>query len=185
MIQVVSDIDFTISVPQKTQVPFNARCLASGSEQCPIFEFENRFPCEQGRCVPRGDSEFHRSMGCAHRDAFSEEFYTWLASLDVDRDEPIQSTIDFIRSFERPAILLTNRDEQCREKTIQFMNHHQVPFTQLRMRATGDLRPLWEFKLEQMADLAAVYTKIIWLDDQRPPITFPNVEWRHPDSLNH
>ncbi len=183
MIQVVSDIDFTICTPQKTQEPFYAKCLMEDATMCPIVQLTGSFPRHYGRCETRSEAEFHVSMGCPYRDAFSEEFYTWLASLDFEGDEPIQPTVDFLRQQPIQPILLTNRDEQCRDKTIQFMAKHSILFSELWMRPKGDFRPLWEFKVEMMQRLAQQHSRILWLDDQEPPIQLPNVEWRHPDLI--
>ncbi|NBV42514.1 hypothetical protein EBR96_07085 [bacterium] len=181
--QVVSDIDFTICTPQATQEPFHPKCIAPHELSCPIQQLTDFFPGTTGRCIPRTESEFHVTMSCPFRDAFSEEFYAWLASLDFEADQPIHPTANFLRSLDEPAILLTNRDEQCRDKTIQFMIKHNIPFKELLMRPKGDYRPLWEFKTEQMHSLARSYSKILWLDDQEPPIVLANVEWRHPNLI--
>jgi hypothetical protein len=183
MIQVVSDIDFTICRPQKTKEPFFAKCLAPHESSCPIFQMTQHFPCKSGRCETQSEAEFHVSMACPFRDAFSEEFYAWLAALDVEHDELIHPTVEFLRSQPNPPILLTNRDEQCRDKTIQFMVRHNIPFKDLLMRRKGDFRPLWEFKSETIHQLAQQHPRIIWLDDQEPPILLPNVDWRHPDLI--
>jgi hypothetical protein len=183
MIQVVSDIDFTICAPQKTQEPFYPKCIAPHELSCPIFQMTVHFPCKEGRCATHSDAEFHVSMSCPFRDAFSEEFYSWLASLDFEGDEPIHDTVHFLKSQPVPPILLTNRDEQCRDKTILFMKKHDIPFKDLLMRPKGDFRPLWEFKTDQIHQLAQTHDKILWLDDQEPPIILPNVEWKHPNLL--
>lgn len=183
MIQVVSDIDFTICTPQKTQEPFYAKCLMDDATMCPIVQLTGSFPRRYGRCETQSEAEFHASMACPYRDAFSEEFYTWLASLDFEGDEPIRNTVSFLKKQPIQPILLTNRDEQCRDKTIQFMAKHGIPFSALLMRPKGDFRPLWEFKIEMIQQLATQHSQILWLDDQEPPIKPANVEWRHPDLI--
>lgn len=51
------------------------------------------------------------------------------------------------------------------------------------MRPRGDFRPLWAFKAEMIQLLAHEFDRILWLDDQEPPIILPNVEWRHPNLI--
>jgi hypothetical protein len=122
-------------------------------------------------------------MGCPHRDAFSEEFYAWLATLDFHLDHPIAETVQFIQSHPSVPIFLTNRDEQCRKGTLAFFQKHNIQHHDLLMRPKGDYRPLWAFKTEQMARLSKQYPSILWLDDQEPPVLFDNVQWLHPDRL--
>ncbi len=180
-IQVVSDIDFTICTPQKTTEPFYPKCLANISHQCPITQLMDRYANRAGRCVTITEVEFHVSMACPLRDAFSEEFYTWLATLDFEADEPIHSTVAYLKRQPNPIVLLTNRDIQCRTKTLEFMAKHHIPIRDLHMRPKGDFRPLWDFKLEKISELATQYAQILWIDDQKPPSCPPNVTWIHPD----
>lgn len=102
MIQIVSDIDFTICSPQKTQVPFYAKCLAPHELSCPIRQMTDHFPGKSGRCETDSEAEFHVSMACPFRDAFSEEFYSWLATLDFEGDEPMPATVDFLKMQPAP-----------------------------------------------------------------------------------
>lgn len=183
-VQVVSDIDFTICTPQKTTEPFYPKCQATAAHQCPITQLTDRYANRGGRCVTLTEAEFHVSMACPLRDAFSEEFYTWLATLDFEADVPIASTITYLKAQPNPIVLLTNRDTQCHVKTMQFMAKHRIPIQDLHMRPKGDFRPLWDFKLEKIAMLAQIYPKIIWLDDQKPPACPDNVTWVHPDQTS-
>jgi hypothetical protein len=182
-IQIVSDIDFTISRPQDTQSPFFAKCLTSDAKQCPIAQQSGDFPCHHGRCTPTSDHDFHLSMSCPLRDAFSEEFYTWLATLDFKNDHPIAHSLDFIQKHPTPPIFLTNRDEKCRPGTVSFFQKHAITHKALHMRPHGDYRPLWDFKIETMAMLRQSHSHILWIDDQKPPTSFENVSWLHPDSF--
>lgn len=122
-------------------------------------------------------------MACRYRDAFSEEFYTWSSTLDFEKDHPILPTLTFIQTHHNPPIFLTNRDERCRPGTLAFFQKHGVTHQELRMRPHQDYRPLWDFKLEQISQLASHYPHILWLDDQKPPVVFENVTWLHPDLL--
>lgn len=183
-VQVVSDIDFTLCRPQHTQAPFLARCLASHHGECPIFHASGYFPSQKHRCDPQTERDFHLSMGCPKRDAFSEEFYAWLATLDFQNDLPISHTMQFVVQHPSSPILLTNRDEQCRAGTLSFFAKHGIAPQALHMRAKGDYRPLWDFKLETMGRLSQLHPHILWLDDQEPPLKFSNVTWCHPDHMD-
>ncbi len=184
-IQIVSDIDFTICSPQDTRSPFLAKCLATHAAQCPIFHASATFPCHHKRCDPPTEKDFHLSMSCPHRDAFSEEFYTWLATLDFEHDHPIPHSVQFIQEHPSTPIFLTNRDEQCRQGTLSFFKKHGIDHHTLHMRAHRDYRPLWDFKLEQIAALREKYPAILWIDDQKPPVMFDNVTWVHPEGLSN
>lgn len=182
-IQIVSDIDFTICRPQDTRSPFLAKCLATTAKDCPIFHASGNFPCHHGRCTPPSEVDFHLSMSCPKRDAFSEEFYTWLATLDFEHDHPIDHSVRFIQQHPSTPIFLTNRDEQCRQGTLSFFKKHGIDHHALHMRAHRDYRPLWDFKLEKIAELKEQHPHILWIDDQEPPVRFENVLWVHPETL--
>jgi hypothetical protein len=182
-IQIVSDIDFTICRPLDTRAPFLAKCLTSTIQACPIFHASGVFPCRNGRCDPPSEKDFHLSMGCPKRDAFSEEFYTWLASLDFENDHPIEHSLSFIQQHTSIPIFLTNRDEQCRTGTLSFFHKNAIDHHALHMRPHRDYRPLWDFKVEKMAELSQQHAHILWIDDQEPPVIFENVVWAHPETL--
>ncbi len=182
-IQIVSDIDFTVCRPQSTRSPFLAKCLSTHQDNCPIFRRSGIFPCHQHRCDPPTEQDFHLSMSCPLRDAFSEEFYTWLATLDFEADHPIDHSLRFIQDHPSTPIFLTNRDEQCRPGTLSFFKKHNITHHALHMRAHRDYRPLWDFKMEKIAELRTVHPHILWIDDQEPPLHFENVFWVHPEAL--
>lgn len=182
-IQIVSDIDFTICRPQNTQSPFLAKCLATHPTQCPIFHASGTFPCRNNRCDPPTENDFHMSMSCPKRDAFSEEFYTWLATLDFEHDHPIAPSLQFIQQHPSIPIFLTNRDERCRPGTLSFFKKHRIAHHELHMRAHRDYRPLWDFKLEKIAELKEQHPHILWIDDQKPPVMIEHVVWVHPEAL--
>lgn len=64
-------------------------------------------------------------------------------------------------------VILTGRNEICREDTIKWLNHHGIPFTKLIMRPMGDQRKDAIIKMELFRDLIAPYHNILGVFDDR------------------
>lgn len=180
---VVSDIDFTLCIPAPHPSPFYPDCLTTDTSQCPLVKAHRPFP-GHGRCI--GDiSDLPLVMSCPHRDAFSQPFYDWMATLDFEHDTPIQTTVHLMMASPNPVRLLSNRHDACESGTRAFLSHLPITVSDIYLRKSGDLRPLWAFKLETIAELATYLPRILWIDDQMPPHTPPNVTWIHPHSLGN
>jgi len=78
----------------------------------------------------RGPYEFHR----VYEDKVNESVARVLHALYM-------TYIDRI-------ILLSGRDESCRSETDRWLQHHNVPYHELHMRASGDRRPDYVVKIE-------------------------------------
>ncbi|MGE4169581.1 MAG: hypothetical protein AB7F28_02555 [Candidatus Margulisiibacteriota bacterium] len=178
MPQLVSDIDFTICAPKPGRDPYWVACLATGPHHCPVVAHDGTFIQDGDLCKPQQTDHFHLSMDCPHRDAFSPEFYAWLASLDLENDCPFPEAIGALQEASPSVIFLTNRNEACRPKTEAFLSKFAIPYQGLQMRKNGDYRPLWAFKQEAIWTLANQHDSLVWVDDQKPPFDLPaNTTW--------
>ena len=61
----------------------------------------------------------------------------------VDQDTVKHATAEAVRVFHRAGyaiILLSGREESCRELTLEWLRRNEIPFDGLHMRTTGDRR---------------------------------------------
>jgi predicted kinase len=61
----------------------------------------------------------------------------------VHEDEPIEHTATVLRALvdDSAIIMLSGRDDSCRDATEKWLWDNLIPFNELHMRATGDGRP--------------------------------------------
>ena len=180
-VRVVSDIDFSVCIPAVQVAPLIPPCLAPDSQGCVLVADGYSFP-GGGLCVA-DVTRFPKVMDCGYRDAFSESFYEWMASLTFEDDRPIDTTVSFLAQSPHPITILSNRNRQCEAGTRRFLTRLPVGVGDVILREVGDYRPLWAFKVEQIHRLAKQFAAIIWLDDQCPPVIPPGVQWIHPATL--
>ncbi|MGY1946600.1 phosphatase domain-containing protein [Nocardia asiatica] len=68
----------------------------------------------------------------------------------VHEDIPIRHTVEVVRKLavDSQIIILSGRDDDCRDVTATWLTAQGVPFSELHMRATGDKRPDYLVKSE-------------------------------------
>jgi len=77
----------------------------------------------------------------------------------VGEDEPIDHVAELVRALSYDArykiVVMSGRDEVCRQATEDWLRGHEVPFDELHMRAEGDMRKDSVVKLELFRDRVA------------------------------
>lgn len=65
-----------------------------------------------------------------------------------DQDTPNHWVIDLVKMYQQNhrVVILSGRSEEVREKTLQWLAQHEVPFDLLVMRPEGDTTPDEELK---------------------------------------
>jgi predicted kinase len=61
----------------------------------------------------------------------------------VLEDKPIERTIEIVKLLAEAnykIIFVSGREDSCREDTLEWLNLHEIPVTELLMRSQGDLR---------------------------------------------
>jgi predicted kinase len=74
--------------------------------------------------------------GCVAR-MFGRSPFAWDR---VGEDEPIQHVIDVVKALKKDGykiIIMSGRDEVCKDITIEWLNRHEVPFDEIFMRPEG------------------------------------------------
>lgn len=93
----------------------------------------------------------------------------------VDTDEPDRTIVRILQREYRHMLLVSGRDESCREKTIQWLRSHEIPFDQLWMRPAGDMRKDVIIKQEIYENhIKGKYNVEFVLDDRNQVVEF----WR-------
>lgn len=87
----------------------------------------------------------------------------------MDRDTPIQETIDWVRDLarEHTIVILTGRPEDYRAVTERWLRRHEVPFERLVMRPRGDHRPDYVVKAEVLREFPRERIQLV-IDDREP-----------------
>lgn len=68
--------------------------------------------------------------------------YDWTRVDQDDLNDPVRrALIAFDAAYADRIILLSGRDESCRDQTLRWLQVKNVPFDALHMRAAGDTRP--------------------------------------------
>lgn len=67
--------------------------------------------------------------------------------------EQVATLLKIMHTAGYRVVLMTGRDESCREDTVNWMAKHDLPFDILVMRANNDFRPDYECKRELMGDI--------------------------------
>lgn len=86
--------------------------------------------------------EHHRKQ---YRDA--KDWETYFSK--CDEDTPIEHVIELVRDYKKKGYeiwLMTGRVETCKEKTIAYMEKHNVPYDRLKMRSKGVMLPDYVLK---------------------------------------
>lgn len=68
----------------------------------------------------------------------------------VGEDTPIAHTVEVVRKLavDSAIIVLSGRDDDCRDETAAWLTANGVPWTELHMRQAGDRRPDFKAKTE-------------------------------------
>jgi phosphoglycolate phosphatase-like HAD superfamily hydrolase len=94
----------------------------------------------------------------------------WKAFFEaMDRDPPIPPVIAKVRELaaDNEIVMLTGRPEDYRQRTVAWLERHDVPFEQLLMRPGGDRRSDFVTKEELLATLAGREIRLA-IDDRAP-----------------
>lgn len=86
--------------------------------------------------------EHHRKQ---YRDA--KDWDTYFSK--CDEDSPIEHVMELVREYKAKGYeiwLMTGRVETCKEKTIAYMEKHNVPYDRLKMRSKGVMLPDYVLK---------------------------------------
>jgi hypothetical protein len=88
----------------------------------------------------------------------------------VDRDTVKHATAEAVRVFHRAGyaiILLSGREESCRDLTIGWLQRNDIPFDSLHLRRTGDRRKDNVVKREMYNQVVlGKYSVLLVLDDR-------------------
>jgi putative phage polynucleotide kinase len=87
----------------------------------------------------------------------------------LETDEPNRNIIDLVKalSADHTIIVLTGRREQHYNITSWWLNAHNVPYTELRMRGNSDDRRDTVFKRQHLEDITERYHIRYWIEDRR------------------
>lgn len=94
----------------------------------------------------------------------------------VGEDQPIQHVIDVVKALKRDGykiIVMSGRDEVCKDITIEWLNRHEVPFDEIFMRPEGSQTKDSKVKHDLFWENVAPYYDIRFaLDDRQQVVDF-------------
>lgn len=89
---------------------------------------------------------------------------------NAHKDDPIEEIVDILRMAVNnniAIVLCTARDEKCREDTVKWLETHNIPWHDLRMRKSGDRRSDDIVKFELLEEMYEDgYEPILVLEDR-------------------
>jgi len=87
----------------------------------------------------------------------------------VDEDTLIEPVADMLRSLaeKNQIVLLTGRNEVCRDKTMQWLKDNNILYNQLLMRNMGDVRKDAIMKQHFFEEELAPYYNVLGVFDDR------------------
>lgn len=90
----------------------------------------------------------------------------------VETDAVDQLVVDYLRRVrhEYVVVAMSGRDGSCREATARWLNHHDVPFDHLYMRAADDTRKDWLVKRELFDRHVRAYFNVVLVLDDRDSV---------------
>ena len=88
----------------------------------------------------------------------------------VGEDDPRWLIIDMVINYERQGyeiLIVSGRSDECKNETLEWLDRHGVPFTELHMRKEGDFRRDSAIKEEILwTHLAHKYNIVAAIDDR-------------------
>jgi predicted kinase len=91
----------------------------------------------------------------------------------VDQDDPYYDTLSLVLTLYHVGhkiIVMSGRDEVCRDKTAEWLDRHGVPYSELYMRKQGDQRKDSIIKLELFWEHVATKFKVVGVLDDRQQV---------------
>jgi hypothetical protein len=87
----------------------------------------------------------------------------------MDRDTPIAPVIERVRELaaDSEIVMLTGRPEEYRDRTVAWLERHDVPFDRLLMRRSGDHRSDFVAKEDLLKELPRGKVRLA-IDDRAP-----------------
>lgn len=103
--------------------------------------------------------------------------YDW-EKVGVDTVNPFVA--GFVRfwydAYEQPVVILSGRDMAAFGETQKWLSNHEIPYTELFLRAAGDNRPDWKVKKEMFyASVHDRYNPVLVVDDRQQVVDM----WRY------
>ena len=149
-----------------------------------IEKFETNFPKQVNYFVPKVYVQPENGEECwivdidgtlAHMNDKRGAFEWHNVGLD-DPDEVVIELVNMLYSNDYKIILMSGRDEICREETERWLMLNGVNYHKLHMRPNGDMRPDTEVKEELFENNIAKYRKVVMgvLDDRNVVVSM----WR-------
>lgn len=93
--------------------------------------------------------------------------YQWTEVRKDEVDHIVAELADLYKVAGYDIVVLSGRDEVCREETIEWLNSYDIPFDALHMRPQGDRRPDYEVKHELLlTKVAPDYNVQLCVDDR-------------------
>ncbi len=87
----------------------------------------------------------------------------------VHEDTPIAHVVDVVRklSADSAIVILSGRDDECQDVTEQWLRSHEIPFTEVHMRRTGDKRPDFRAKYDLFNEFVRPHFHVLGALDDR------------------
>lgn len=140
-----------------------------------VESFEKNFPEEVNYFMPKPYVEPESGPQCwivdidgtlAHMNGKRGPFEWHNVGVD-DPDKVVIELVNMLYSKGYKIILMSGRDESCREETERWLLLHGVKYHELHMRPKGDYRPDTEIKEELFESSVATNNKVVGVLDDR------------------
>jgi phosphoglycolate phosphatase-like HAD superfamily hydrolase len=91
-------------------------------------------------------------------------------AMDADPANPQIVAMVKQLAAEHRVVIVTGRPEHYRQRTLDWLRRHDVPFDEMHMRPDGDHRPDHIVKKEMLATLGPARDQIALVIDDRPSV---------------
>lgn len=106
---------------------------------------------------------------------WKKDWAAYSAGISEDKiNKPIEDLVIAMALQGYAILLVTGRFEAYRHTTVQWLDHHLVPYRSLHMRPDGDMRPDSLIKEEIWARLVGTYDISFVVDDRKRVVSM----WR-------
>jgi predicted kinase len=138
------------------------------------FDFQNRpcLPVHMGRFIPKAHVNGKKTCVIFDIDGTIAHMgkrgpFDWEKVHLDDINEIVVEQITFHRNLGREIILVSGRDETCRQDTIDWLNLYDIQFDQLYMRPKEDWRKDTVIKRELYTNFIEPFYNVVCVYDDR------------------